>query len=272
MKTRYLSLYVLALISLAGCGGGGSMTPPPPGCVSTTTIVCTQSGQVQGSLEVNSTVNPPVNLRAFRGIPFAAPPVGNLRWSPPAAPASWQGVRSAVSFGNRCPQTDFNGGVMGDEDCLTLNVYTSNPPPASPQPVMVFFHGGGWILGSAQDAPYNPVPPLAGQGVVLVTAQYRLGLLGFYASQALTTEGGGSSGNYGIRDHIAALQWVRDNIAAFGGDPSRVTIFGQSAGSGEVEVLLASPLAHGLFARAAMESGVIPAGILGSSIADAYPF
>ena len=265
MRSRcpHLGLSISALISLAGCGGSGNPTTVLPSCVTTATVVCTKSGQVQGNLEGN--------LRAFRGIPFAAPPVGNLRWRPPASPASWQGVRSAVTFGNRCPQTDFNGGVMGDEDCLALNVYTTNPPPTSPQPVMVFFHGGGWTLGSSQDVPYDPAPPLAGHGVVLVTAEYRLGLLGFYASQALTTEGSGTSGNYGLMDHIAALQWVHDNIAEFGGDSGRVTIFGQSAGSGEVQALLASPPAQGLFVRAAMESTVVPAGILGTGVADAYP-
>jgi len=193
----HLGLSILGVIALAGCGGSTGTTPSPM-CVSTATIVCTQSGQLQGSLGGN--------IRAFRGIPFAAPPVGNLRWRPPAPSASWQGVRSAVTFGNRCPQTDFNGGVLGNEDCLTLNVYTSNPPPTSPQPVMVFFHGGAWSLGSAQDPPYDLAPPLAEHGVVLVTAEYRLGLLGFYASQALTTEGGGTSGNYGLMDNIAALK------------------------------------------------------------------
>jgi para-nitrobenzyl esterase len=263
MRMGYLGLSILALISLANCGGGSNMMTTPPQCVNTATTICTRYGQVQGNLEGS--------LRAFRGIPFAAPPVGSLRWKPPVPHASWQGVRSAVAFGNMCPQTNFASGVMGNEDCLYLNVYTSNPPPTTPQPVMVFFHGGGLALGSTQDAPYVPTPPLAGHGVVLVTAEYRLGLLGFYASTLLTTEGGGTSGNYGLMDSVAALQWVHDNIAGFGGDPSRVMMFGQSAGAVSVQALLVSPLAQGLFARAGVESSALSANALGTSIADIYP-
>jgi para-nitrobenzyl esterase len=265
MKIQHLGLPLLMLILLVGCGSSDvTVMLPPPACVSTSTVVCTQSGQVQGAVEGE--------FRAFRGIPFAAPPVGNLRWRPPAAPASWQGIRSMTTFGNRCPQTDFNGGVQGNEDCLTLNIYATNPPANSKQPVMVFFHGGGWTLGSAQDSPWDLVPPLAGHGVIVVTAQYRLGLLGFLADKLLTDESGnGSSGNYGLMDMIAALRWVHNNIAEFGGDPARVMMFGQSAGSANVEALLASPAAQGLFASAGMESAVIPGGILGSGVADAYP-
>jgi para-nitrobenzyl esterase len=231
---------------------------------STPTIVVTQSGAVQGAVEGN--------FLAFRGMPFAAPPVGNLRWKPPAAPASWDGIRNATAFGNVCPQTDFAGGVQGNEDCLTINVYTTNPPASSKQPVMVFFHGGAWLLGSAQVPPFDLVPPLTGRGVILVTAQYRLGLLGFLAHPLLTAESGnGSSGNYGLMDMIAALHWVHDNIAGFGGDPSLVMIFGVSAGSTSVQALLASPPAQGLFARAGMESGALPGGLLGTGVADAYP-
>lgn len=265
MKKSLLFLFsVCNLGLLSGCGGGGgTVMVPPPACVSTPTVICTQSGQLQGAIEGN--------FRAFRGIPFAAPPVGNLRWRPPTAPVSWQGIRSATNFGNRCPQTDFNNGVLGGEDCLTLNIYATNPPASSKQPVMVFFHGGGWILGSAQDYPWDLVPPLAAHGVIVVTAQYRLGLLGFLANPLLTAEGNGSSGNYGLMDMIAALRWVHDNIAEFGGDPARVMLFGQSAGSGNVQALLASPAAQGLFASAGMESSVIPGNVLGSGVADAYP-
>ena len=141
------------------CGGGAA----PAGCVSTATVVCTQSGQLQGMVEGS--------YRAFRGIPFAAPPVGDLRWRPPAAPASWQGLRSATAFGNRCPQIDLSGALVGNEDCLTLNVYAVNPPASSKQPVMVYFHGGGERTGSAQDPPWNAVPPLAGHGVIVVTVR-----------------------------------------------------------------------------------------------------
>jgi para-nitrobenzyl esterase len=250
---------------LAACGSSsGSPATPPAGCVSGSAIViCTQSGQIQGAVEGN--------YRAFRGIPFAAPPLGVLRWRPPAAPATWPGVRSATAFGSRCPQTDYHGGVQGDEDCLTLNVFAVNPPPSSPQAVMVFFHGGGWKVGSAQDAPFDLIPPLVDRGVIVVTAEYRLGLLGFFADPLLTAEGNGSSGNYGLMDSIAALQWVHDNIAEFGGDPTHVMMFGQSSGSQSVQTLLASPAAQGLYASAAMESGASASGWSGRTLADAYP-
>ncbi|HEV2102057.1 MAG TPA: carboxylesterase family protein [Candidatus Acidoferrum sp.] len=233
---------------------------------STPTIAVTQSGAVQGVVDGN--------FLRFRGIPFAAPPLGNLRWKPPVAPASWDGIRSAANFGNRCPQTDFAGGVQGDEDCLTLNVYSTYPPASTKQPVTVFFHGGGNVLGSAQDPPWDVTPPLAGHGVIVVTAQYRLGILGDLAIQELTTEGNGSSGNYCLRDMIAALQWVHDNIAQFNGDPNHVMMFGQSAGSINVQALLASPKVQGqgLITSAGMESSVLPAGLLGTSVADAYTF
>jgi Carboxylesterase family len=228
------------------------------------TIVCTQSGQMQGAIEGG--------FRAFRGIPFAAPPVGNLRWRPPAAPAAWQGLRSATAFGYRCPQIDINGVLGGDEDCLTLNIFAVNPPTSLKQPVMVYFHGGGERLGSAQDIPWNLAPPLAGQGVIVVTAEYRLGLLGWLVNPLLTAEGQGSSGNYGLMDMIAALRWVHDNIAMFGGDPAKVMMFGQSAGSENVQALLASPAAAGLYSGAGMESFVLKGGEIGTSVADAYPW
>jgi len=256
---------LFAALSLGACGGGAVGAPPPPSCVSTATVVCTQSGQLQGTVEAG--------YRAFRGIPFAAPPVGDLRWRPPAAPASWQGVRSATAFGNRCPQIDISGVLTGDEDCLTLNVFAVYPPTSSKQPVMVYFHGGGERMGSAQDPPWNAVPPLSGHGVIVVTVEYRLGLLGWLAHPLLTAEAQGSSGNYGLMDLIAALKWVHDNIAEFGGDPAKVTIFGQSAGAENIYALLASPAATGLFSAAAMESSyAIKGGLIGTSVADAYPW
>jgi para-nitrobenzyl esterase len=251
-------------VQVADANGQSGKQPYTVNIKSTFTIAVTQSGAVQGAVEGN--------FLAFRGIPFAASPVGDLRWKPPVAPASWDGIRPATKFGNRCPQTDFNGGVQGDEDCLTLNVYAANPPASSKQPVMVFFHGGANILGSAQDSPWDLVPPLAGHGVIVVTAQYRLGVLGDLALPELTTEGNGSSGNYCLRDMIFALQWVHGNIAAFGGDPTRVMMFGQSAGALNVQALLASPKAVGLFTSAGMESSVLPGGLLGTGVADAYPF
>jgi len=166
-------------------------------------------------------------------------------------------VRDATAFGNRCPQTDGSGVPLGNEDCLTLNIYAINPPASTKQPVMVFIHGGAERVGSAQDVPWNLVPPLEGHGVIVVTTHYRLGLLGFLAHPLLTAEAQGSSGNYGLMDLVASLKWVHDNIAKFGGDPAKVMIFGESAGSQNVQALLASPAAAGLFSAAAMESRVL---------------
>jgi len=259
------SVTALALLMTA-CGGGGSSGPaagPPAGCVSTATVVCTQLGQLQGAVEGN--------YRAFRGIPFAAPPVGELRWRPPEPPASWQGVRDASAFGNVCPQVDFSGMPLGNEDCLTLNVYAVNPPASSKQPVIVFIHGGYERQGSAQNPPFNLAPPLAGHGVIVVTVQYRLGLLGFLVHPLLTAESTqGSSGNYALMDLIAALQWVHDNITEFGGDPERVMILGHSSGSLNVQALLASPAAEGLFTAAGMLSYVLKGDLIGTSIDTAY--
>jgi para-nitrobenzyl esterase len=230
---------------------------------SSPTIVCTRQGRIEGTMENG--------LLAFRNIPFAAPPVGNLRWRPPVPPAAWNGIRDGSTFGNICLQDDFAGGFTGSEDCLTLNVYTKNLMPGDKHPVMVFFHGGGFMVGSAQSPPYQTAPPLAERGVVVVTAQYRLGLMGFFAHPKLTAEGHGSSGNYALRDMIAALQWVRENICSFGGDPDRVMIFGESSGSIDVQFVLVSPLARGLFARAGMESSALIGGFVGKGIAHAYP-
>jgi len=246
-----VTLGIISAAALSSCGGGnGAMTPE---CVNTSTIACTQSGRVQGVAAGDS--------RSFLGIPYAAPPVGNLRWRSPAPPLPWQGVRDASSFGNFCLQPDSNGNLLGDEDCLVLNVFTSNPPPKAPQPVMVFFHGGGNSNGSSQGAPLDP-PTLQSQGVVVVSAEYRLGVLGFLAIPQLTGEGNGVSGNYALMDMIAVLSWVQTNIAAFGGDPQHVMLFGHSAGSYDIQPLLAAPSAQGLFSVAGMESNVIPAGQL----------
>ncbi|MGH9712899.1 MAG: carboxylesterase/lipase family protein [Candidatus Acidiferrales bacterium] len=247
-KSLVLPLSVCCLCLLGSCGGG-SITPPLAGCVNTSTIACTQSGQVRGVIESN--------LRAFRGIPYAAPPVGNLRWKPPAPPLTWQGIRDASTFGNVCPQTDPNGQLLGNEDCLVLNVFTAVPTLAAPQPVMVFFHGGGNCCGDSHRVPLDS-PPLATHGAVVVTAEYRLGFLGFLANPLLTAEGGGSSGNYALLDMIAVLSWVKQNIANFGGDPAHVMLFGQSAGSFNIQMLLAAPSAQGLFSAAGMESNAVP--------------
>lgn len=220
---------------------------------STPTVAVTQSGAVQGIVIGN--------LIAFRGIPFAAPPLGNLRWKVPQPPASWSGVRNASAFGNICEQINYSHQLVGSEDCLVLNVYVSQTPPSQNQPVMFFLHGGGNEAGSTQDAPYD-LPLLANQGVVVVTAEYRLGMFGFMANPLLRAEDGGSSGHYALADQVAALAWVQNNIAAFGGDPAHVMLFGQSAGSYDIQALLVAPSAQGLFSVAGMESNVIPLGQL----------
>ncbi|HEY1120353.1 MAG TPA: carboxylesterase family protein [Haloferula sp.] len=196
-------------------------------------------------------------VQCFKGIPFAAPPVGPLRWKFPQPVVPWEGIRSAKTFGHSSEQGRVAATAMGvagglDEDCLYLNVWAS--VEAAKLPVMIWIHGGAFTSGSGSMPLYDGTC-LASKGVVVVTINYRLGPLGFMAHPELTKEGGGSSGNYGIRDQIAALEWVRDNIASFGGDPANVTIFGESAGAYAVNILAASPRAKGLFHRAIAQSG-----------------
>ena len=209
----------------------------------------------------------------FKGIPFAAPPVGELRWKPPASVPAWRGIRDAKRFPPICTQRldspEYYAGISArvggrvrpqtalytSEDCLYLSIWTSNFGSAHRRPVMVWIHGGGnnggWGTQGTEDGEY-----LARQGVVLVMIEYRVGAFGFIADSALTAESPHySSGNYGLLDQIAALRWVQRNIAAFGGDPTRVTAFGQSSGALDVTCLMTSPLARGLFQRAISESG-----------------
>lgn len=199
-------------------------------------------------------------VRMFLGIPYAAPPVGNKRWTPPEPVAPWQGVRGATTFGNRCMQTtpfpDMVFRSPGEnEDCLNLSIWTPAQSAADRLPVMVWIHGGGFFAG-ASDEPRHEGTPIARKGVVLVAINYRLGVLGFLAHPELTAASGRkASGNYGLLDQIAALRWVQDNIAAFGGDPRNVTIFGESAGSFSVSALMASPLTETLFSKAIGQSG-----------------
>jgi para-nitrobenzyl esterase len=195
-------------------------------------------------------------VESFKGVPFAAPPVGDLRWRPPAAAPSWTGVKSADAFGPICMQV--TNGRFGDipmsEDCLTLNVWRpAGAAPGAKLPVMVWIYGGAFIQG-ASALPYYDGAHFAAQGVILVSLNYRLGRFGFFAHPALDA-GPGPIANYGLMDQIAALNWVRDNIGAFGGDPANVTVFGESAGAISVNYLMASPAARGLFARAIAESG-----------------
>lgn len=196
----------------------------------------------------------------FKGIPYALPPVGNLRWRPPQPAAPWKGAREAVNYGADCMQLPFPPDAAPlrttpSEDCLYVNVWRPATPSAQPLPVMVWIYGGGYVNGGSSPAVYDG-SQFARQGLVFVSFNYRLGRFGFFAFPGLTAESGsGPTGNFGFMDQIAALQWVQKNIAAFGGDPHQVTIFGESAGGGSVHALLGSPLAKGLFQRAMIESG-----------------
>lgn len=208
----------------------------------------------------------PEGIEVFKGIPFAAPPVGKLRWQPPRPPAAWQGVREARDFGPPCMQmpsperlgpwtTPFLSKLQPSEDCLYLNIWTAPNKPAAPRPVMIYIYGGGFTSGAGSVAIYDG-SKLASQGVVVVDFNYRVGPFGFLAYPGLTAESPHhASGNYALLDQIAALRWVKRNIAAFGGDPRQVTIFGQSAGAFSVGLLMQSPLAEGLFQRAIIMSG-----------------
>ncbi|TFW08508.1 carboxylesterase family protein [Oxalobacteraceae bacterium OM1] len=222
----------IAAAGLAGCGDGRDDN-----------LVATDKGYVRGSeTEV---------MRQYLGIPYAAPPVGELRWKAPQPAAAWTAARDATSYAKHCaqPASPF-GTASTSEDCLYLNVYA--PKGNGPFPVMVWIHGGALLTGESDD--YDPTA-LVKQGVAVVTLNYRLGPLGFLTHPALTTEGGGSSGNYGLMDQQAALRWVKANIANFAGDPSNVTIFGESAGGLSTHSQIASPLAAGLFQKAIVESG-----------------
>jgi para-nitrobenzyl esterase len=210
-------------------------------------------------------------MGVFKGIPFAAPPVGQLRWRAPQPPAPWQGVRKAESFRPPCMQKAHAGRqgpytrvflskLPPSEDCLYLNVWTAAKPSRPLRPVMVWIYGGGFVSGAGSVEIYDGAA-LVRKGVVVVNFNYRIGPFGFFAFPELTQESAHhSSGNYALLDQIAALQWVQENIAAFGGDPHQVTIFGQSAGASSVWLLMQSPLAQGLFQRGIIMSGpaVIP--------------
>ena len=198
-------------------------------------------------------------VASFKGVPFAAPPTGPLRWRPPAPKGPWGGVREATAYGPACMQMGQarSGGTQNQsEDCLYLNVWTpADFKPGQKRPVMVWIHGGAFIQGSGGGPIYDGTH-FAQKGVVLVTVNYRLGRLGFFAHPALTAENPkGPIGNYGIMDNIAALKWVQANISAFGGDPKNVTMFGESAGGILVNFLMTAPDARGLFAKAISESG-----------------
>jgi para-nitrobenzyl esterase len=219
------------------------------------------SGQISGAADGDTSV--------FRGIPYAAPPVGELRWKAPQPVASWTDIRTCTTFGPECPQVVLTGKNSGSakqpqsEDCLYLNVWTPAKTPSEKLPVMIWIHGGAYQLGRGSSPLYDG-RRLAEKGVIVVSINYRLGPLGFLALPELTQESGhGSSGNYGLLDQQAAMRWVQSNIAAFGGDPSRVTIFGESAGAMAVCSQMTSPLSKGLFQQAISESSLfIDRGLL----------
>lgn len=240
-------------------------------CVSDVTpqpgLLMTNRGAVRGALEGPS--------YAFRNIPYAAPPIGALRWKPPSPATCWKGLRDGIAWGPQCPQFQDNGSgpVVGSEDCLQLNVFAP-AAKSSPLPIMVWIHGGGHVAGSAGEESngtriYDGGALAAKEGVVVVSMNYRLGVLGFLAHPLLAAESPSrTEGNFGILDVIEALKWVKANAAAMGGDASRVTIFGESAGAVNVCALFASPLAKGLFSGAIMQSG----GCAAKARADAEAF
>ncbi|WP_158822678.1 carboxylesterase/lipase family protein [Granulicella sp. S156] len=235
--------------------------------------VRTESGLVQG-IPAND-----AKISAFLGIPYAAPPLGDLRWREPQSVPAWSGIRKADHFsasciqhisGERLPWTrEFLAQLPISEDCLYLNVWTPEIKTKEPKAVLLWIHGGGFVEGAASPAMYNG-EQLARMGIVVVSINYRLGIMGFFAHPELTQESAHhASGNYGLLDIVAALQWTQKNIRAFGGDPARVTIAGQSAGGTAEELLTASPLAKGLFRAAIIESGATLSDPTGGSLAEA---
>lgn len=209
----------------------------------------TRAGTVRGAMADDA-------IRVFKGIPYAAPPVGVLRWRPPEPVQRWSGVRPAVAFAPDCPQNiEVGSRARGQsEDCLYLNIWSPKEAKDESLPVMVWIHGGSYVSGSGAEERLDGAA-LANEGVVVVTINYRVGLFGFLAHPQLTLESpNASSGNYGLLDQISAFKWVRENIAAFGGDRSRVTAFGVSAGSASISLLLTSPLGKDLFDQAILES------------------
>jgi para-nitrobenzyl esterase len=216
-------------------------------------IVSIDSGKLEGYIDNE--------LYVFKGIPYAAPPVGDLRWLPPQPVKPWSGVRSAITFGPIAPQSPMPGGLImqanepQDEDCLFLNIWTPGLDSAR-RPVMVWIHGGAFTIGSGSDPMYDSDRLPKRGNIVLVTINYRLGMLGFLRLKDATDGKIPATGNEGLLDQVAALKWVKNNIAAFGGDPQNVTVFGESAGGMSIGCLMAMPAAKGLFHKGILESGV----------------
>ncbi|MBX3192651.1 MAG: carboxylesterase family protein [Labilithrix sp.] len=250
---RPLGLLFLGFLGAwIGCSGAGpdlvAPSEPAPARPRDPNVVTTAEGDVRGSVDGET--------RVFKAIPFAAPPVGELRWRPPAPVTPWQGVRDGGSFSSACTQLDPRGvRTIGSEDCLYLNVWAPRAATSEPLPVLFWMHGGDNVIGSATEPSYDARQLAEGARAVVITINYRLGAFGFLAHPAFARENEhGSTGNYAVLDAIAALQWVQRNVAAFGGDPARVLVFGQSAGASNTCALVGSPLAKGLFSRAMMLS------------------
>jgi len=252
MKTRLFLMGAMAALFIAMGAFGASAWAQSPAL----DVVQIENGLVAATRDSTA------DLRAYKMIPFAAPPVGGLRWKPPQPVSAWQGIRRADYFSPRCMQPNmaktsifYTREEIASEDCLYLNVWTPAKSNTEKLPVMVWIYGGSNIIGSASEPMYDGAA-LAKKGVVLVTFNYRLGVFGFFAHPELSKESGAnnSSGNYAALDQIAALKWVQKNIAAFGGDPNNVTLFGESAGANNACRLTVSPLAKGLFQRIIAES------------------
>lgn len=252
-----LPILLLAACPLALAVACGGDEPPPTSDPATKRELST--GEIVGFAHADHAAN------VWKGLPFAAPPTGSLRWRAPRPPAAWTGTREALVSGSECTQFDPSdpSEIIGSEDCLTLDVYapkSAAPGSATPLPVMVWIHGGGNSIGGA--TIYDAARLAAEGDVIVVAIQYRLGIFGWLSHPALRStaeDADDASGNYGTLDTIRALEWVRDEIASFGGDPGNVTIFGESAGGIDVLALLVSPRAKGLFHRAISQSGVVVA-------------
>ena len=249
-RLRLVSGLAALVVAVLGQVEPASLSAQAPAkAVGAGPMVSISTGQLRGSVSG-------AGGAVFKNIPFAQPPVGDLRWREPLPAKAWVGVRDATAFGPMCNQND-NAQLPHSEDCLQLNVWTPTLPPASPLPVMVWVHGGGNVAGSGVEPLFNG-EVLAGRGVVVVNINYRLGVFGFFAHPELTRESPHrASGNYGLADQILAMRWVRQNISKFGGNPENVTIWGESAGANDVNALIASPLTKGLFARVIAQSGPI---------------
>ncbi|MDB5454954.1 MAG: carboxylesterase [Caulobacter sp.] len=251
-RRKACALLALAALSVAACGAQGQPSPAARPLEAVDAQIT--GGAVRGYRESG--------VRVFKGLPYAQPPVGPLRWRPPQPTPAWTGVRDAQAFGFDCMQNrvgwdDTQTKLATSEDCLTVNVWApENVTPNGPgAPVMVWVHGGGYVMGSGSQPVFDGAA-LARRGVVVVTFNYRLGRFGFFAHPVLTAENPGEpKANYGFMDQIAVLAWVKANIAALGGDPGKVTIFGQSAGGGSVNQLMLMAPARGLFRQAISQSG-----------------